>query len=189
MLEGLLAFRNAYPGAIGTTLAPERVVVRAAVELEAMREREPEMRSHILTASWHVPLRWFAAFDAGERELGESADGSTSIRYRTGIDEARRRLDYAMTTLTEAGFDDSVVAPVADVAGWLESFEADAMVELDYGTVAGMFSDGELALDDSAADVSASLDALAAGDMEQAGSFYASAARRWAGAQAVAFAN
>lgn len=189
MLEGLLAFRNAYPGSVGTTLAPESVVLRAATELEAMREREPEVKSHILTSSWHVPLRWFAAFAPEERELDDSG-GAMTIRYRTRLGQARRRLGDAIATLGESGFDDSVIGPIEDVVEWLDGFDDGVkMLELDYGSVAGLFSNGELALDESAADVAASLAALAEGDVERAGTFYANAAGRWANAQSVVFAN
>ncbi len=189
MLEGLLAFRNAYPGSVGTTLAPERVVRQAAGELEAMRKRQPEVRSHIITSSWHVPLRWFAAFSSDEREVGERRDGSMFIRYRTGLRQARRRLSRAIVTLTDAGLDETVVAPVEDVVEWLADFDGDSMLELDYGSVAGMFSDGQLVMDESAADIAASLDALASGDLDTAGSHYAAAASRWATAQALVWAN
>ncbi len=66
MLEGILAFDNAHPGA---PLLPRAVVQRAADELANMKSGSPRPRSFILTSPWHVPLRWFSAFDATEREL------------------------------------------------------------------------------------------------------------------------
>ena len=184
MLEGLLAFRNSYSGMVASALAPERVVVGAAAELEALYSRDPEARSHILTSSWHVPLRWFAAFSPDDRELLPH-----SIRYRTRLPEARSRLEDAVSTLDDVGFDDTIVDQVRDLESWLAAFPNDAMVELDYGSVAGLFSDTDLALDDSAADVSASLAALREGDLAQAGTHYASAAGRWAHAQSMTYAN
>ena len=189
MLEGLLAFRNAYPGMVGSMLAPERVVVNAAAELESLRDRRPDVRSYILTSSWHVPLRWFAAFRPEEREITETPEGATTVRYRTEMAEARRRLSRAIEVLDDAGFDDTVVGQVADLKAWLEGFVADSMVELDYGSVATMFSDGELALDESASDVASSLNALEEGDLDRAGAHYATAASRWAAPQAMLYAN
>ncbi len=189
MLEGLVAFRNAYPGAAGTALAPERVVRSAATELERLYRMRPGARSHILTSSWHVPLRWFAAFDADEREFVSRRDGTHTVRYRTELALALRRLEDAAEVLEEAGFDEAIVEPVQDLQEWLAEFPPAAMVELDYGSVAESFSDGELALDESAADIAASLEALRAGDFDLAGEHYASAASRWAAAQALTFSN
>lgn len=188
MLEGLLAFHNAYPDMVATTLVPEAVVRRAADELQRLYDERPGARSHILTSAWHVPLRWFAAFEPSQREVIDTRGGS-SIRYRTMRRSASRRLDHAVSVLDQAGFDDSVVDPVRHLTHWLNEFPPDAMVELDYGSVAGLFSDGDLALDETAADVAASIDALASGDFDEAGDYYSSAALRWSGAQARLYAN
>jgi hypothetical protein len=63
------------------------------------------------------------------------------------------------------------------------------MLELDYADVADLFSEGDLVLDESAADAAASLLALELGNFEEAGSFYNTIARRWSPAQALAFLN
>ncbi len=189
MLEGLVAFRNAYPGIAGTALAPERTVRTAAEELERLYRSRPSARSYILTSSWHVPLRWFAAFEPAEREFVERRDGSRTVRYRTGLAAAINRLDDAADVLDEAGFDEAIVEPVNDLRAWLDEFPLDAMVELDYGSVAASFSDADLALDDTAADIAASLAALRDDDFDRASEFYASAAARWSAAQALTFSN
>lgn len=188
MLEGLLAFRNAYDASTVATLVPESVAERAARELERIYLRHPGVRSHILTSSFFVPLRWFAAFDASERILSSAAD-QLSIRYRTRLRDALARLHRVVEVLEEAGFDEVIVEQVSDVAAWLKPFPGDSVVELDYGGVASLFSEADLALDESAAEVAASIDALEEGDYEAAGEFYAAAASRWAHAQALAFAN
>lgn len=188
MLEGLLAFHNSYPGMGGSVLVPEEVVTRAAAELEALHQEQPEARSHILTSPWHVPLRWFAAFEPAQRELVQSADGTT-IRYRTRLEEASRRLARTTATLKKAGFDEAVIDPVDGLSAWLEEFPEDAVVELDYGSVAELFGDAELALDETAAEVAASLDALDSGDFDEASDYYAAAAARWALAQARMYSN
>lgn len=188
MLEGLLAFHNSFPGMGGSVLVPEEVVSRAAAELEAMHREQPEARSHILTSPWHVPLRWFAAFEPTQRELVQSEEGTT-IRYRTKLADAARRLSRTTTTLKEAGFDESVIDPVVGLSSWLDDFPEEAIVELDYGSVAELFGDTELALDETAADVAASLDALDSGNFDEASDYYTSAASRWALAQARMYAN
>jgi len=188
MLEGLIAFRNAYPGPVATALVPDQVAVRATAELDRIRRRHPTARSHILTSPFYVPLRWFAAFDPSEREVIDEPAGRT-LRYRTRLREAVARMEGAADTLDAVGFDDTVVEQVRDVARWLEPFSEDSVVELDYGEVAAFFDDTELALDESAADVAASLEALAHGDLESAGEHYAEAATRWAFVQSLTYAN
>lgn len=188
MLEGLMAFRNAYQGPTAALLIPQDTAERAAQELETILSRAPGTRSYILTSPFFVPLRWFSLFDAGERMLVEEADTLT-IRYRTPLRDALRRVRRSIDVLEEAGFDASIIEQVGDLQEWLEAFPADGIVELDYGSVASLFSDAELALDESVADIAASLDALEEGDYEQAGERYGSAASRWAHAQSLAYAN
>ncbi|MBM3695529.1 MAG: hypothetical protein FJW79_06315 [Actinobacteria bacterium] len=188
MLEGLLAFRNAYPDPVSSSLVPESLARRAAAELDRIQARHPEIRSCILTSPFHVPPRWFAAFHPRERELVPGPAG-LSIRYRTGRGAAVRRLQRARRILRRAGFDEDVLAQVQALIDWLRPFPADALVELDYGGAARHFPEGDLATDESAEDVAASLRALERGDFETAGECYSRVAARWAHAQALTFTS
>ena len=188
VLEGLLAFFRTYSDFGGNALIPESTAKAAAAELERLRDNEPHQRSHILTSPWHVPLRWFVVFDPDDRELVR-VNGGVSVRYRTRRMQASERLDRAIGVLAEAGFDDSVLADVRDLNEWLGAFPGDCLVELDYASVASMFDQADLVLDDSSADVWASIEALDIGDWEAAGRHYGSVAVRWADAMATAYAN
>ncbi len=185
MLEGLLAFNNAFPDA---GLIPSTEIVTANDELSRLRGRTPPMRSHILTSPWHVPIRWFAAFLHEEKELYERGAG-LSVRYRTMMGDAQARVARATQIVAAAGFDGAVVAQVEGLESWLDRFPPDSMLELDYDGVAELFAEGDLVLDESAADTAASLLALELGNYEEAGSFYAKVARRWGPVQSLAFAN
>jgi hypothetical protein len=187
MLEGILAFATAYPG-VGAMLLNESVVRRASDELDLIRSGAPEVRSHILTSPWHVPLRWFTAFDPAERELFQHRQ-HTCIRYRTVVSSARERLERSIEILREAGFDRDITDQVADLLEWLDGFPPNAMAELDYAGVATLFPEGALALDTSAEEIAASLAALTEGDYETAGERYADVASRWAAPQALMYAN
>jgi hypothetical protein len=184
-LEGMLAINNAFPDA---GLIPHSAVVVASSQLESLRDRSPLMRSYILTSPWHVPIRWFAAFLHEEREIYEHPEGM-SIRYRALLSDAKHRVDRAARVVSDAGFDPAVVGQMRSLRSWLDAFPDDGMLELDYGDVATLFSDGDLVLDDSVADVAASLLALEQGDMDRAVTHYASLTRRWSHAQALAFSN
>lgn len=185
MLEGVIAFNRAYPT---TLLLPEPIVRNAVAELARIRNDSPRVRSHIMASPWHVPLRWFAAFDPARRELYEASHG-LSIRYRGFVGDGVDRIERAVAALEGAGFDDGVVNQVRDLARWMREFSRDGMLELDYGAVARLFSDGDLVLDESGAEVNASLDALAERDFEGAGVNYGVVAMRWAPVQALTYVN
>jgi hypothetical protein len=95
----------------------------------------------------------------------------------------------AIEVLESSGFEDEVVDQVKDLERWLREFPSDAMLELDYASVAGLFSDGDLVMDDSVEMVAASVDALERLDYEAAGRAYAVVASRWAQAQALMYIN
>jgi hypothetical protein len=185
MLEGALAFSNSNPGSM---LLSGRTVQHIAEELESMRSSVPEMRSHILTSPWHAPLRWFSAFRNEDREMYNAPDGH-SVRYRTEVGSAVPRVKRGVAILENAGFDDAIVDQVRDLEKWLDGFSATALLELDYARVASLFSGADLALDDSAEQVNASLLALSELDYERAGRAYGRVAERWAKAQALMYVN
>jgi hypothetical protein len=188
ILEGLLAFHSAYAEIGGDLIVPERIALRAALELEKLRDRQPSARSHILTAPWHVPMRWFVAFGATEREL-LVRPGGTTIRYRTSLVQATDRVASALDTLRGAGFDDVVTDELDELREWLEEFPATAMVELDYGDVARLLTDEDLVFDETAGDLHASLEALDVDDLRTAGEHYSRAVDRWAPLMAVAHSS
>lgn len=186
MLEGLLAFHHAFAG--GEVLVPETVAATAAAELEQLKDREPEQRSHILTSAWHVPLRWFVPFTSDDREVIQ-LDDRVTIRYRTDRGSASERLDQALAILEGAHMDEGVIYNVRDFAEWLENFSAAALVELDYGSVAGLFTDADLVFDESAKEVWESIQALGEQDFEESARMYNAVSGRWSHAVAVTYLN
>lgn len=186
LLEGVLAFHNAFIG--GEFLVPETIAATAAAELQQLRDREPEQRSHILTSPWHVPLRWFVAFTPEDREIVQLEE-AVSIRYRTDRQSAIRRLSQALAILEDAGMDDGVVDNVREFSDWIAKFSESALVELDYGSVAELFDDAQLVFDESAAEVWESIVALGAKDWERSARMYNEVSGRWRHAAAVTHLN
>jgi hypothetical protein len=183
MVEGVLAFSGTYP----------KIPLVSEEERESFKEelaglRSANRRSHILASPWHVPLRWFGAFNPSEREVYERRD-SLGIRYRTELGEAVDRVGWAVRVLDGAGFPEPVVDQVRDLERWLAEFPAGSMLELDYATVADNFADADLTFDESAEDVRRSLEALESGDGEASRAAYGQVSRRWASRQALTFAN
>lgn len=185
MLEGVLAFSNAFPD---TGLIPEHQLVDASTQLEELRNVSGSMRSYILTSPWHVPIRWFSAFSHEEREI-YTVEAQMSVRYRTLLGDAQARVARASQIVEGAGFDPAVVSQIGALESWLDGFPSDGLLELDYAGLGQMFSEADIALDDSAAETAASLLALENGDFEEAGLAYSNVARRWGRLQSLAFAN
>ncbi|MDH5421110.1 MAG: hypothetical protein OEY55_04850 [Acidimicrobiia bacterium] len=186
MLEGVLAFHNAFIG--GEVLVPETIAATAAAELQQLKDREPEQRSHILTSPWHVPLRWFVAFAPADREIVQD-DDRISIRYRTDRRTASKRLAKALKILEQVGMDDGVVENVRDFSDWIANFSSSSLVELDYGSVAELFEGSQLVFDESAAEVWESLVALGAKDWERSARMYNEVSGRWSHAASVTQLN
>lgn len=186
MLEGVLAFHNAFIG--GEVLVPETIAATAAAELQQLKDREPEQRSHILTSPWHVPLRWFVAFAPSDREIVQNED-RVSIRYRTDRRTATKRLAKALKILEQVGMDDGVVENVRDFSDWIANFSSSSLVELDYGSVAELFDGSQLVFDESAAEVWESIVALGAKDWERSARMYNEVSGRWSHAASVTQLN
>ena len=188
MLAGLLAFRGSIPAEVADAFVPPEEAERAARELAAMGESDPDIKSHILHANWHVPLRWFAAFDPSERVLIEDRRG-LRIRYEAPLRAARDRLDRALEVLETSPIDDGVTEAVRELTGWLSDFPHEGLLELDYGGVAAAFAEDDLVNDQSAAEVWTCLDALASGELVRAGETFESLSERWTEIRALEVVN
>lgn len=191
VLVGLLAFRNSLPEGADAWI-PEDEAMKAAEELEAIRSAHPEVRPNIITSSWHVPLRWFIAFDDSERSMTEtttSAGPRMKVTYETDLRTAKTRLNRGLRILREAGMAESQCGPVAEVLDWLTEFSYDSVVELDYGTIAGLFDEQELRLDRSAGEIWSCLEALALGDYEESADRYNDLASWWNRVKSLESAN
>ncbi|GAB2877150.1 hypothetical protein [Streptomyces mayteni] len=191
-------------GEVGHWLMPQPVVdlalppgvrQRAADEYDRWRERNPDARPWIRSALWHVPVRWFALFADDERIFRKAGDGpeatgdAPTLRYRTPMVEARRRVARGLRAVREAMPEGPLVDALTDVGRWLEEFHPRSLVELDYGGLIYTISEDQLAADRSVAEVAEGLAALAAGDVERATSLYEELTDRWMTIRERQFAN
>lgn len=187
VLESTIAFANAFRG-LGAGLIPEDAATAADRELRQYQREHPGHRSHVLTSAWHVPVRWFTAFQPEDREVYE-VDGSPRVRLRVDLAVARRRVQHALGVLKGLQVFQGPAEELAQLGDWLESFPAGAMLELDYGSVSELFDPQEIVFDDSVELVRRSIDALAEGDMMSAGENYGRVVSRWAPAFSVTFSS
>jgi hypothetical protein len=153
------------------------VLERVDGELLEFERRYGALRPHVLSETWQVPPWWFVAFEPGERVLVITPD-ARSLRYRTAMSRARRRLARALDTLRRT-VDGAVVERVEELGRWLEEFHPHAVLELDYGGLVELWDDSELRGDVSVADVQEALIGLAEGDPEVARAAYQRLSERW----------
>ncbi|UCG40176.1 MAG: hypothetical protein JSV07_06845 [Acidimicrobiia bacterium] len=185
LLESVLAFHNGFTGLGGEVIVPEAAARRAAEELD--RLREGGRRSLILTAQWHVPLRWFLLFRPEER-LVRVGEGQPEVVYRTTRRAASRRMRRAIRALRGAGMA-AVTEEMEQLVEWLSAFPPEWLVELDYGSVVHLFDDALLLLDASCEDLWDSIEALEAGDPMLARDRYERVAAHWAPAMRISYSN
>jgi hypothetical protein len=171
------------------------------------RSQEYSPRVYIHANTWSVPFAWFVPFAADERWLvlgapgdpGESgratAAGTRTLVYATAMSQARTRVAKARSVIRPAGFSRSaapwggtpatLMAELTEVGAWLEEFHAHSLVELDYGGLVHLLDDGALCADQSVAEVSASISAIAAGEVEFATAMYQRFVCRWRALEAL----
>ncbi|MEU2792544.1 hypothetical protein [Streptomyces sp. NPDC007100] len=174
-LEGL---SELLPAPVLDAALPPVVRRQAAADYEEWLERNPDARPWIRTATWHVPVRWFALFGDCEREYTKGEDGLV-LRYRTPMVQARRRVARGLRTLRDSLEEGPLIDGLVDVGRWLEEFHPRALVELDYGGLVHAVPEGQLAEDRSAAEVAEGLAALREGDGDRAGEAYERLSDRW----------
>lgn len=90
--------------------------------------------THILSASWQVPFWWALLFDEEERHGSSRA----SAVFRAPISEALVRARQARELITSAFGVGEFLGELEFVIGWLEQFDLDSMVELDFGALTGL---------------------------------------------------
>ena len=171
----------------------------------------PSPRVYIQANTWSVPFAWFVPFAADERWLvlgapgnpGDSgratAAGTRTRVYATTMSQARTRVATARTVVRPArgprptapwgAGPAALVAELKEVGAWLEEFHPRSLVELDYGGLVHLLDDGALCADQSVAEVSATISAVAAGEVEFATAMHQRFTGRWRALEALKQAN
>jgi hypothetical protein len=201
--QALSEFRASLPEVVASAFVPLAVIENAENALEKWLVEHPELRSHVQTVTYQMPLRWLLLVEHSERELVlgprfdvvepgapelPAADRRRCV-YVTSMAQARRRAARALNVVRRMIEDGPVVAGVEGVARWLEEFHPHALVELDYGGLVHLFEDDELTDDESPALVAQALKALENGDTEAAGEVYEQVMAHWHDVQAFETVN
>lgn len=142
---------------------------------------------HIRSATWGVPRTWFLLVTEAEREMYDNG-GSTSVRFRTSMSQARARLAEASGLLGALIGDEELMDELDDLQAWLTSFGVDGCLEVDYAGVAGLLGEA-LSADTSASEIQDAIDALRRKDFAAAGDAYGAFTTRWRVVNALERAN
>ena len=166
-------------------------------------------RVYIQTSAWSVPLSWFVPFApterwlvlgtpaAGERRGPATAAATRTLIYATAMSQARKRVARSLATARRmsgsrlAESEPAVAAllrvgtELEEIGRWLEEFHPHSLVELDYGGLVQLLDDEALRSDQSAAEVSAAVTALAGKELELAAAMYHRLRARWRALEAI----
>ena len=174
-------FKSSLPPTIIKFFLPQTIEDAIMVNSEVVEDKV----SHIITAAWNIPPRWFSLFEPNDRLRGTNEDGSYTI-LRTSISNAKQRCLFAHQAVVNAFGSGPIEQEIADLLQWLTIFHSESIVECDYGGLAiylekTLIESGEpgLSADTSIEDVARSLAGLAAGDGALAGQGYERLVTRW----------
>jgi len=180
VLQALVAFRRLLPDDVIDAFVPTREVERAARLLHRIQREQPGVVPHIQQASWFVPLAWFALFDDGERSVRPgTSDSAPRLVYATTMTKARARLTRALKPLVELADEPDIAGAVEELRDWLNEFDRDSLVFLDYGGLARTIPFGDLVEDHSAREVWEAIVAFEEGDAERSTELYSGLIERW----------
>jgi hypothetical protein len=179
-MQSLVAFRSSVPDEVADAFVSAGDVEQAARALERWSREQPGSRSHIQQAVWHVPLPWFALFEAGERRLTPARPGQPArLTYQTSMAKARARVSRAVAILQELMEDAEMVVAAEELREWLHGFDPDSLVQLDYGGLTRAVPFKHLMEDNSAGEVWEALEALEEGDLDRSSELYRVLSERW----------
>jgi hypothetical protein len=174
-------FKSSLPVTLSKFFLPQKIVDSINVNSVVVEDKV----SHIITATWSIPPRWFALFEPSDRLRGTNEDGAYTI-LRTPISNAKQRCLFAHQAVVKAFGNGPIEQEIADLLLWLKIFNDQSIVECDYGGLAiylekSIIDNGEFGLnaDTSIEDVARSLAGLAAGDGALAGQGYERLVTRW----------
>jgi hypothetical protein len=174
-------FKSSVPTTVSSFFLPKEIENALSLNSEGIEDKV----SHIITATWSIPPRWFALFEASDRIRGTNDDGAYTI-LRTSISNAKQRCLFAHQAVVNAFGNGPIEQEIADLLEWLSIFDTNSIVECDYGGLAiylekSLIETGQPGLnaDTSIEDVARSLAGLAAGDGALAGQGYERLVTRW----------
>ncbi len=172
----LLAFIASEPDVLCASALPiDEQLARRRAEA-AMAELNGGV-AHVVSATWTVPLPWFVLVEPTARQL--RFDPPRRVWWNAQVRDAQRRVDKAYRIVTASLGEDGPSEVLRETGRWLERFDQDSVLELDYGGIVELMDDETVREDRSAEQVQEAVMALASGDQERAGTCYARLEEFW----------
>ncbi len=170
------SFRRTIPDAVADAFVPDQRL-RGVFESLSTSGRMP----HVIDEPWSVPLHWFVAFDPSERRLREHPEGhGPRLVYVSTCDQALDRLEQAIEVVEDTLEDgEDILAALASITAWVDTFDPASLLELDYARVASLFTPEELRGDTTCEDLWQAIEALEVGDLLTAAATYGVVRARW----------
>ena len=160
---------------------PADVLDDAEAAGSAWSRTHPDAVPHVRTSAWHVPIRWFVAFEPAERVVDTGPDHT--VVYRATMVDARRRLSRAHAVLRRKAPKDRLTGAVRDLGAWVNEFHPHGVLELDYGGLVDLLGFDEAAADTSVGTLARVLASLAADRDADAWARYRAVVERWRAVQ------
>lgn len=174
-------FKSSIPGPVSKLFLPTELEEELSFEVSESNSRVP----HILTQNWMIPPRWFSLYSPEEGLIG-TAPEKFFVVYRTRLEFAKKRAIRAQRAVRRAFGPGPVEEELVDLLNWLNVFDTNSIVELDYGGLASILDkclsssgEGGISGDTSVEDVQESIEGLLRGDPSMAGSGYERLVNRW----------
>ncbi|WP_313814535.1 hypothetical protein [Glutamicibacter sp.] len=140
---------------------------------------------HTRTSTWGIPLSWFALFrDDDEAEIVYAEERLKTVRLYVPFEQAIDRLAWAVQAMAAHAPAAPIFEELGTLGGWLESFDPQSVIELDYGLLAEIVWP-----DDSVNDLMHGIQALEDSDMTSAAAAYRRLSNRWIGPRQLGRAN
>lgn len=168
----------------------ELLVPSAAREANALRvdkDRFTEDLAHLhtRTSTWGIPFGWLVlVHEDDEVEIVEDGEELLASRIYTPLHQALDRARYAAATLAIHAPEMDLLDELAALSEWLQLFDKESVIELDYGRIAALVWP-----DESPHDLRLGIESLAESDMTGAAASYRRLSNRWLAIRQLARAN
>lgn len=179
--SALVDWKSLYPASLINTFTPQEV----ENSINLIGELVENNTSHIVTATWSIPPRWFALFAPEDRTTRVINNYPVKI-LQTQISKAIQRATFTHKTVLKAFGAGPMESEIKEIINWLSIFHGKSIVELDYGGLTYLLNssydldfDKNVDSDTSIEDVASSLEGLASGNGIKASHGYERLISRW----------
>ncbi len=140
------------PGTLGERLFPPEFISSASDVVTSdvhIDRHDTPSDSHERISIWTVPIRWLSAMRGTDKKYSTS-HRTRHLLYRAPIRDVRARLHIAMSIANEHDWiDEDLAGAIDSTLTWLRGFDDASKVELDFGGLTTLWTDRQLAEDDS----------------------------------------